>query len=378
MTRVAALAAAVLALGPLPALGADAPHDLSQTANSQPVSCQSCHVAHNAPGVSLTSTAGNSAVCASCHTTTNFGFPYATADQAAPGGGGVHHRWDSAAASAPGATDSGAQLPTNSAVLTEINGNGGNLSCSACHDQHRGASSYGPATIAGGSPRATQHLSAVTKTPPASGGTVAVTTLDGAASPRGYLIKISPDTTHFILSNDGGTSWWCYSGGWTTNGCTGSPVTGPGQATGANVSLNDPAGAAFVKATFTGSPAVGDTFGFYVSYPFPRMSSDKSAMCENCHAPRVMNAAAASTGADGTKQFSHPVGDSLVASTRTYDRSGGAAPLGNILDANGVAQTTGDGNATNDLRLASDGTVRCMSCHYPHATDSNSLSVHPR
>lgn len=378
MTRVAALAAAVLALGPLPALGADAPHDSSQTANSQPVSCQSCHVAHSATGVALTNTAGNAALCASCHTTASFGFPYDTADQAVPGGGGLHHRWDSpAAGTAPGASDSGAQTPTNADVLLRINGNGGNLQCSACHDQHRGASSFGPGAPGSGMPHATQHVSAVTKTPTTSAGSVSVSAVDAAASPRGYLIKISPDTAHFILSNDGGTSWWCYSGGWTTSGCTGTPVTGPGRAVGAGVALNDPAGNAYAQVTFGGTPAVGDTFAFYVSYPFLRMGNDRSAMCENCHVPRVMNAAAVSSGADGVKQFSHPVGDSLIAG-RAYDRTGGTAPLGSILDANGAPQSTSDGNATNDVRLASDGTVRCLSCHYPHATDSNSLSVHPR
>jgi predicted CXXCH cytochrome family protein len=376
MRRFTLLAA--LALGPLPALASDAPHDLSQTAGSQPISCQSCHMIHNSPGVTLTTTAGNAALCGSCHTTGSFGFPYNTSDQATPGGAGLHHRWDAAAAAtAPGAQDTGAQAPTNAAMLLRITGNGGNLQCSACHDQHRGASDFGPGVAGSGMPRSTQHVSAVTKTPAASAGTLTVSTVDAAASPRGYLVKITPDANHFILSNDGGTSWYCFSGGWTTSGCTGTPVTGPGQATGTGVSLDDPAGNAFVKVTFGGTRAVGDTYAFYVSYPFLRMDNDRSAMCENCHVARVMNAAASSTGANGTKQFSHPVGDSLLAG-RSYDRTGGAAPLGSILDANGVAQTAGDGNATNDVRLASDGTVRCLSCHHPHATDSNSLSVHPR
>jgi predicted CXXCH cytochrome family protein len=372
-------AAVLLALAPLAVVASDAPHDMSQTVGSQPITCDSCHLIHNALGVTLTTTAGNAAVCASCHTTGNFGFPYNTADQATPGGGGLHHRWDAAASgAAPGASDAGAQAPGNTGMLARINGNGGNLNCSTCHDQHRGASLYGPGTPGSGMPRATQHVSAVTKTPTSSAGTVTVSTVDAAASPRGYLVKISPDTTHFILSNDGGTSWWCWSGtGWTTSGCTGTPVTGPGRSTGAGVALNDPAGNAYVQVTFGGTPALGDTFGFYVSYPFPRMDNNLSAMCENCHVARVMNAVAASTGADGVKQFSHPVGDSLL-SGRTYDRAGGTAPHGSILDASGAAQTAGDGNVTNDVRLATDGTVRCMSCHYPHATDSNSLSVHPR
>lgn len=372
----AAAAAALLAAG---ALATDAPHDASQKAGSpaQPIGCMSCHTPHNALGTQGLTTLGNVNLCASCHTTANFGFPYNTADQATPGGGGLHHHWDSAAGSGYAASDSDAQTPSNAAVLRLINQNGGNLNCSACHDQHKGASAYGPANVAGGVPHATQHRSAVVKTPPASAGTVTVNTLDPRASPRGYLLKMGTATT-WVLSNDGGTSYFCYvASAWTTTGCTGNPVTGPGAPLNTLTSLNDPAGAAYVQVTVGGTPALSDTFGFYVSYPFPRMDNDKSAMCENCHVARVMNAAAVDLGADGTKRFSHPVGDSLVAG-RSYDRTGGTAPHAGILDANGSAQTTGDGNVTNDLDLASDGTVRCMTCHYPHATDSNSLSVHAR
>ncbi len=136
------------------------------------------------------------------------------------------------------------------------------------------------------------------------------------------------------------------------------------------MSLND---GTYVKVNISGG-AVGDYCGFYVSYPFPRINNDKSAMCENCHLPRVMNKTGAETGANGTKVFSHPVGDTMD----TTNTRGGTAPLGNILDCDGRAQTTGDGNVTNNVKLATDNTVRCLSCHYPHATDSNSLSVNPR
>lgn len=380
MRRLAAFAAILVpAAVALRVLAADAPHDASQIANAQSVSCKSCHTLHNAPGATLTSVAGNAALCASCHTTTNFGFPYNTTDQAVAAGGGLHHRWDTAVATTIAGADFGTANPTNASVLGQLNGNGGVLNCSVCHDPHKGASANGPGAAGSGLPHATQHLSAVTKVPTTSTGTLTASTVDAAASPRGYLLKISPDATHFILSNDGGTSWWCWSGSaWTLTGCTGSPVTGPGQSTTvANVALNDPAGAAYVKITFGGTPAVGDTFAFYVSYPFPREDVSASALCEDCHRSWVMTAAA-STGANGTKQFSHPVGDSLV-SGRTYDRTGGTPPFGNILDADGsTSQTTGDGNHSNDVRLGIDGTVRCMSCHYPHATDSNSLSQDPR
>jgi hypothetical protein len=81
------------------------------------------------------------------------------------------------------------------------------------------------------------------------------------------------------------------------------------------------------------------------------------------------------SGGDGVKVFSHPSGPgvTLNANLQGYDRATSA-----LLDASGVVQTTGDGNSTNDLSLGSDSTVRCMTCHYPHNADSNSLTVDGR
>ena len=127
------------------------------------------------------------------------------------------------------------------------------------------------------------------------------------------------------------------------------------------------------------SPATpGDRWvGFYVSYPALRLSVVASALCEDCHRSRVQSAARVENAdptyrVDGVNVFSHPSGPGVVLS-RPYDRTQGAN--GPILDAGGVAQTTGDGNPTNDLVLDASGQVRCLTCHSVHNADSNAATA---
>jgi hypothetical protein len=111
--------------------------------------------------------------------------------------------------------------------------------------------------------------------------------------------------------------------------------------------------------------AAGDAFAFWISYPFLRVANVSSSLCEDCHRDRVQSAACVEGTApctpDGARLFSHPVG---VAMSKPYDHP---APL----DADGSAN---DGIASNDLDLAGDGTVRCLTCHAVHNVDSNSLT----
>ena len=98
------LALLLAALGLLPpgALAFDLPHTNS-IAN-----CGDCHLLHRAPGVTLTSKAGNANLCLSCHTAGKVaaGQDFADSDQALPGlglpagipAGGTSHRWDSSVA----------------------------------------------------------------------------------------------------------------------------------------------------------------------------------------------------------------------------------------------------------------------------------------
>jgi hypothetical protein len=223
--------------------------------------------------------------------------------------------------------------------------------CSTCHDQHSAAN-----------PGGSTHVSTVTKVQNGGGtGTLTVNPTTAAANARNYLIALIT-TTSFRLSNDAGASWF----GWNSTTAAWEAGYPSGRAVGTAVGLNDG-----VTVTFTGTFAIGDRFRFYVSRPFLRVSNVASAMCEDCHASRVQTAAYVESGGDGAKLFSHPVGETL---SRSYDRAPGA-----IRDANGASQlTAGDGLSTNDLTLDAGAQVRCLSCHFPHGADSNSLTEDSR
>ncbi|HET9597439.1 MAG TPA: cytochrome c3 family protein [Anaeromyxobacteraceae bacterium] len=368
-----ALTAALALAAARPARASDAPHD-----GSSGFGCTDCHMLHNAKGSALTSTAANYTLCASCHTNPQrFGWPWATSDQATPGGGGDSHHWSALArTSDPGAAEHGAQTPAAAGMAQVLSTNGGTLSCSVCHDQHSGASKV---AAQGGAAMATQNVSPVTKT--SAAGTVAVASVGATATPRGYLLRFSTATAYKI-SHDNGVSWFFWNGtAWAAD------ATGTGAGKAVVLSTPQPLTDATVLVTFTGAFAANDTFKFYVSYPFLRVEAAMTSandLCESCHVQRVVSelnsegVPGAPLGAVtlGTTVFSHPVGEAL---NHAYDRKG-ASTQGAILDASGVPQATGDGNRTNDLRLfgPSGDTVRCLSCHYPHQQPSNSLYVHQR
>lgn len=380
LRAAAALAVALAALGSAVAL--DAPHDAS---NNPKVTCKTCHTLHQAPGVSLTNRDGNALLCESCHglMTGSFGFPWSATDQATPGQGGIHHRWDAPALS----PSHGAEPPVGAAMALVVERAGGNAVCSSCHDVHDGAS----ANPAG----ARQHLSVPLGAPlarmtGAGTGSVAVTSVAPDAVARGYAIRIvlggPVGSATFQVSNDGGTSWFGWNpalsggaGDWEAANPDGRPIPASGV-----VALDD---GTRVVVTFTGSAAdsfvapvvtpatPGDRWaGFYVSYPALRMSIAASELCEDCHRSRVQSSARvtnadASFKVDGVNVFSHPAGPGVTLS-RAYDRTQGSN--GPILDDGGVPQVgAGDGDATNDLVLDAAGQVRCLTCHSVHHADSN-------
>lgn len=100
MAAVARRLAGVLAVLPLSALAADAPH-------TNAFGCTVCHLTHNAPGPLLLTNATVN-VCLSCHAAGGLasGKPFTSSDQAMPWPGlpagtnaaGSSHRWDSGAA----------------------------------------------------------------------------------------------------------------------------------------------------------------------------------------------------------------------------------------------------------------------------------------
>jgi predicted CXXCH cytochrome family protein len=340
-------AAVILLAGAGTLVATDPPHDPANP--NFAAACSQCHITHRAPGLGLTTQAGNANLCKSCHATaTTRAFKdWQSSDQALPGTSGTSHRWDASSTSAA----AGATTPTAPAMALRLES--GKLMCSTCHDQHSAAN-----------PGGSTHASTVTKVQNGGGtGTVVVNSPTTAASARNYLIAFIA-TTSFRVSNDDGTSWF----GWNSGTSAWEAGYPSGRSVGTNLTLNDGAN---VTVSFAGTFAIGDRYKFFVSRPFLRVSNVASAMCENCHAGRVQSAAYVESGGDGVKVFSHPVGETL---SKPYDRAANA-----IRDANGAAQATaGDGLATNDLALDAGGTVRCMSCHFPHGADSNSLTEDPR
>jgi len=360
------LALAVLAATPLVATAVDAPHE-------DGLICSNCHIGHNSPGGSLTKVLGNFNLCQSCHTgSTNFGFPWTAAHQAVPGVSGRSHRWDADASNLGATPPSGASAdPVEAEMGQRLEA--GKLMCSTCHDQHQ-------ADVVPLTGRGNQHVSAITKTGAGTGAVTLSGAVGASATAKAYLLDLvaagTQATARFRLSNDNGASWF---------GCT-APTTytyvaytgANGCQAGPSVPLND--GANVAVAFGAGSYQVGDRHRFYVSYPYMRADNTDSKMCITCHKDRDMrwqdveggNANGVPGGAKtvvlGTTVFHHPVGQAL---TKTYDQAA-------ILDASGVTQTVGDGNATNDLRTGAGGLVHCMSCHHPHNADSNSLTTDAR
>ncbi len=354
----------------LRAAAIDAPHDKSFAVGDD---CTTCHALHNATGAGLINKPSNFTLCASCHdlspTGGRLGLPWGTADQATPGSGGSHHHWDSLATNATYgavAPDPNSADPDTRQMGIRIKN--GYLQCSTCHNQH--SNTLGA--------QGTQHTSipvGVAQDNVSGGGTCQLTLNQPAsdAAAKGYLIELTTSgavgTARFKFSNDGGLSWFVEGGA----ACADVPCSNA-TVTGANKQLND---GTKVTVTFTQvTPCTaGDQWKLYVSYPFLRVTNANSSMCEKCHTGRVMTHSQIESGGDGVRVFSHPSGPgvTLNVNTKNYDRAANA-----LLDANGVLQATGDGNATNNLTLGADSTVRCMTCHYPHNADSNSLTVDVR
>ncbi|BDG07395.1 cytochrome c3 family protein [Anaeromyxobacter paludicola] len=341
----------------------DAPHDATTT---PAVGCTSCHVAHDAPGGSLTGVAGNANLCFSCHNSgigARLGFPWVPGDQAVPGGGGLSHRWDATAVN----PTYGARMPANAEMAKRITANGGAINCSVCHDQHDNLSNGTGATL---------HSSIGIGVPQRANSTpyanLQVASVSASAAPKGYLVKVTVGgvigAAKFQYSNDNGIT---FNG--TDLVTSASPVATDSQ----------------LSVSFTGTGSLvanADLWRFYVSYPFLRASNAASAMCEDCHADRVQSAdcvegsASAMQPGGGTinctagtgKVFSHPSGPGVTmnASSVRYSSTAGLQ----VLDPSGAIQASTTSTASFRFFGTSSNELRCMTCHYPHNSDSNALT----
>lgn len=426
-TRIIWLLYAVLAAVVGPAgtgMALDSPHFVGNS-----VHCLSCHQPHKAFGKNLTRAESNPLVCQGCHNPVGIAKNLAMhdSDRAVPGEKGNTHfwsmpvnnpKWGSATPPDTTAESSDASMyprldstdPTNLKVI-----------CSTCHNQHNNSSRWGRI-----------HLSSVERVF-GSGptGTVMYKAVDHQASAQGYQIEIVQGgpmgVAKYIIAgglgqidamdNSGFPKWF----GW--DGSQWVEFTGPAahdaaaampRLIGVDQQLRD---GAKVTVTFDTSSAqfkAGDRFKFYVGYPFLRRAHDSGPnpkspqelqspkpgvtyFCRNCHSQRAQSHVDVETWT-GTPR-SHPVGQKLGSNGKGYDRS-------KPLDANGRIQNASypnspDGNWTNDLLLYEPGTagypvsdpvpvvavafgnpesgdVQCMTCHAPHFTDSNSLTVDKR
>jgi hypothetical protein len=343
------LGAAVAVLLPVAAsAGVDAPHDGSGTDGD----CNNCH---NLVG----GTTSYTSLCQSCHATqAGHGFPWADADQAAPGVGGNQHSWTGASVN----PTYGASTPTSAAVTQRLDG--GKLQCVVCHNPHfaNPAAADKKTSIPLGTPQA-----------PKAGGAARMTLVSAGTAAKGYALKIQAGGTSFVISHDyklATPSWF----NWTGSAWAVGTADGPGRpfTPGVAVATDDPA----TTVSFTGA-AAGDQWEFRITYPMLRLSAVNDAACYDCHRTRVMKHTRVrgldgNFPANGANLFSHPVDQALNANGLGLDR----LPA-EILDANGVPQGTGDAKLTNDLVLQS-GLVRCTTCHAVHNADSNSISEDPR
>ena len=396
------LALAMVLGAPAVAAASDAPHNLS--APVVKIQCSDCHIMHNASGAGLSNAAENYNNCLSCHngafSTEVFGGDWASM-QTTLGVGGSSHRWDSMV------TNLGVTAPDPNSADADIAALGknldeGKLMCSTCHDQHTGASVnkaespqhtsapiVDPANVC---TDVTPHQTCIEQKAGmgSNKGTLQLTSLGTSStnsSPKGYQIKVTDATPAFKISHDRGTSFLGWNGSAWAVGAVAKPFTAGSTHALDPATTGDTLSAPSVK--FNGSNwAVGDTWEFYISYPFLRIGNIESAMCKICHKDRLMKyqdveggVANGVAGGDlgavtlGQTVFHHPTGQTLGTKALVPpDRT-----TSTMLDADGTAQSLGtDPNKTNDLALGTTGNVHCMTCHQPHVADSNSLTIDQR
>jgi predicted CXXCH cytochrome family protein len=371
-TRWLGILAVLSTVAPAAALAVDAPHDGSFTVGT----CENCHMIHNAVGGTLLNQPDNNTACTACHnplSTTpsgaRLGLPWITEDQAFPGKSGQQHRWDALAATPA----FGAKAPTDTEMLKRIKD--GRIQCAACHDPHADVKAFDPTALH--TSIAPGVATAQSSTPAVGSLMMTLTAPAAAAVTKGYRVQVlrtagtSPNFTFELgISHDAKTTaptWLNYSTSWVAG--TSAGLGTKFWATGSVIALDDPA----VVVTFTGTPAVGQFWDFYVSYAHLRANNVADAMCLQCHGDRNQTHTTVGGTGNGTFIFSHPIGEALNANGGGYDRASA-----NVLDANGLTQTAGDGNPTNDLTLDGTGKVQCTTCHNVHNADSNSLTTDAR
>ncbi len=328
-------------------LASDPPH---WSSNVMTMNCTNpCHVTHQASGASLSNSASNVNLCQSCHGPGGLAseLPISTTDLAEPGNKGTSHAFDRSMVN----QDCGAQAPQNPEM--QVRTMGGNIVCSTCHNQHSAISSNR------GTPRISspQLLTSRGSTGTLSAGG----TFDGERGSWYHVKILNPGTE--------ATAEFQYRKTLDENDWS---VWSSSQTAGVGIALDNG-----VTITFAaGSYELEEEWELYASWAFLRVPLDAGnnsggdAFCRDCHRDWAMDHIAVRTYSAASPR-SHPVGVALNANGRAYDRS---VPL----DADGSEQgAPGDGNNWNDLRLDSNNSVQCWTCHGVHFMPSRSGAEAP-
>jgi len=316
------------------AFGLDVPHTAPES-----VGCTSCHTLHNSLGPNLTNQPTNSALCKSCHTLTGTAsaLPFADSDQAKPGISGTSHSWTGlmpgiSNPSNPYGLRAAADL-SNAAVKARVTGSGNAVICSSCHDEH--SQLYLPWDP------------------------FSITTSRGqSGSATGGTVSTLTDTSQ----------------AWTINQWANTTVK---MMSGANSGLartilSNTATGLTLASEFPNAVSANDAYYLSSNRHFMRIANTADQLCLDCHYYRNQTDVTTYTGAP----LSHPVKKTLAAvkdpaqffTTPREPQSAGFAPQ---TGARGELNGGTDTNFKNNIILASDLSILCLSCHGMHYTPTS-------
>lgn len=392
---------------------ADAPH------YSSLVGCSSCHTLHNAAGPSLTTIAGDSNLCLSCHFSGGIaGKKHFLTSMQPSGALKTSHSWSGVMPNS--ANNQGANNPyglrtddqvVNAALKVQLakygncsNGvDGSKANCVMIGSCSVATYTTQATCTANGTCSKTTYKTQATCLANAGVWTTNVWT---PHTPAIWTATVVCSTCHASMSQiiapwdplatpsvtgvaTGGskTSLIDSTKSWTQNQWAGyyvrvpNTVSGVIQVIGSNTAntLNWISGEAYVTAI-----AAGTTYGIQATGKhFMRMSNDLNQMCEDCHFYRTAAQLTNVKIYDGTKK-SHPVVMNISTDVSNGLLFVGTAPFEPNCKGAACAQTGSprynlnggaDTNSTNNIVLDSAGKIRCLSCHGVHWTDSNSSTV---
>jgi len=329
----------IFLLPPGIAFGLDLPHTAPES-----VGCTSCHTLHNSLGPNLTNQPTNAALCKSCHTFAGSASarPFADSDQAKPGISGTSHSWSGLMPAVSNPSNSYGLRATadlvNTVVKSRVTDSGNALICSACHDQHYQLNlPWDPFSNS-----ASRGLSGKS-----TGGTVS--TLD--------------DTSR----------------AWTVNQWANLSVK---MMSGANSGLerkvlSNTATRLTLGSNFPNPVSANDSYYLDSNRHFMRIANTADQLCLDCHYYRNQTSVTTYTGTP----LSHPVNKTLSAVKDpdqffTMPLEPQSAAFAPQTGARGEFNGGTDTNLKNNIVLASDLSILCLSCHEMHyspTSDGNLL-----